>query len=167
MSQLAQPPPPPKWVLDLNSPSISKPKNGSTLPDPPGFTPSNAITKKEKGGNGSTVAKQRKLPSGDEMDILKMKKAWEVAIQPAKNLPMSAIGMYMSGNSLQIFTIFMLFQCFKAPISGLLGLQAQFARFESDGARHRLWMTKLVYILCNLLGFALGIWKINQMGLLP
>jgi hypothetical protein len=64
----AIPPPPPQWVLDLNS-TPAKPKNAS-LPDPPGYTA--AMTKKER--------------------TLKMKKAWEVAIAPAKQLPMNAFG---------------------------------------------------------------------------
>lgn len=50
------------------------------------------------------------------MDQLKLKKAWEVALAPAKQLPMNAFGMYMTGNTLQIFSIFMVFTLFKAPI---------------------------------------------------
>ena len=78
------------------------------------------------------------------MDTLKLKKAWEMAIAPAKQLPMNAFGMYMSGNSLQIF-----------------------ARFETEGTRDRLILVKLAYVACNFLALALGIWKVNGMGLLP
>jgi hypothetical protein len=34
---MAAPPPPPQWVIDLNSPPITKPKS-SGIPDPPGYT---------------------------------------------------------------------------------------------------------------------------------
>lgn len=34
----------------------------------------------------------RKAPTTEEMDVLKLKKAWELAIAPAKQLPMNAIG---------------------------------------------------------------------------
>lgn len=81
----ASPPPPPQWVLDLNS-DPAKPKNAS-LPDPPGYTAS--LTKKERAQSSKTA---RKPPTADEMDTLKMKKAWEVAIAPAKQLPMNAFG---------------------------------------------------------------------------
>jgi ER membrane protein complex subunit 4 len=30
-------PPPPQWVVDLNSPPVVKPR-GVSIPDPPGFT---------------------------------------------------------------------------------------------------------------------------------
>jgi hypothetical protein len=79
------PPPPPQWVLDLNS-TPAKPKNAS-LPDPPGYTA--AMTKKERAQSSKTA---RKPPTSEEMDTLKMKKAWEVAIGPAKQLPMNAFG---------------------------------------------------------------------------
>lgn len=101
------------------------------------------------------------------MDTLKLKKAWEIAIAPAKQLPMNAFGMYMSGNSLQIFSIMMVFMLFKGPITALISIQSVFDRFESEGTRERLLGVKLVYIACNLLAMGLGIWKINGMGLLP
>jgi len=101
------------------------------------------------------------------MDTLKIKKAWEVAIAPAKSLPMSAIGMYMAGNTLQIFSIFMLFTLFKTPLQALMNISAQFGRFESEGTRSRMFLVKVVYTLTNFLALAMGIWKVNQMGLLP
>ena len=79
------PRPPPQWVLDLNS-TPTKPKNAS-LPDPPGYTAS--LTKKERAQSSKTA---RKPPTSEDMDTLKMKKAWEVAIAPAKQLPMNAFG---------------------------------------------------------------------------
>jgi hypothetical protein len=80
---------------------------------------------------------------------------------------MNAIMMYMSGNSLQIFSIMMVFMLFKNPITGLLGLNQAFARFETEGTRARLWGVKFMYILMQLAALALGIWKVNGMGLLP
>jgi hypothetical protein len=90
-----------------------------------------------------------------------------VAIAPAKQLPMNAIGMYMSGNSLQMFSIMMVFMLFKAPIQALLNINQTFVRFESDGKKQELLMVKAAFIGCNLLALALGTWKVNQMGLLP
>lgn len=101
------------------------------------------------------------------MDTLKLKKAWELAIAPAKALPMNAIGMYMSGNSLQIFSIMMVFMLFKNPVQAILSIGQVFARFETPGIKQQLWGVKLVYVACNCLALALGIWKVNGMGLLP
>jgi hypothetical protein len=124
---MAAPPPPPQWVLDLNS----------TSPEPPRTT------------------------------TLKLKKAWEVALAPAKSLPMNAIGMYMSGNSLQMFSIMMVFMLFKAPLQALFSINQTFARFETEGKRQEMWMVKGAFVGCNLLALALGMWKVNGMGLLP
>jgi hypothetical protein len=117
----------------------------------------------------STTSKAPSHPpaTAEETDTLKLKKAWEVAIAPAKQLPVNAIMMYMSGNSLQIFSVMMVFMLFKAPIQALISLPSTFTRFETDGTRGRLWVVKLVYVLIQLVALGFGIWKVNGMGLLP
>lgn len=54
------------------------------------------MTKKERAQSSKTA---RKPPTTEEMDTLKMKKAWEVAIGPAKQLPMNAFGASRSQGS--------------------------------------------------------------------
>jgi ER membrane protein complex subunit 4 len=44
----------------------------------------------------------RKAPTQEETDTLKLKKSWEIALAPGKQLPMQLIMSYMSGNSLQV-----------------------------------------------------------------
>lgn len=177
-----QPPPPPQWVVDLNNPPATPPK--VTIADPPGYTAS--LTRRDRAASSKQAA-VRKQPTPEEMDTLKMKKAWEVAIAPAKQLPMNAIGMllprhdpapsfkltnhlsgmYMTGNTLQIFSIFMVFTLFKTPILAALNIQRTFAPFEAPGTSSRLIMVKVVYLLTNALMLGLGVWKVNAMGLLP
>lgn len=101
------------------------------------------------------------------MDTLKLKKAWEVALAPVKNLPMTAIMMYMSGNSLQIFSIMMVLMAFKGPIMGIVATNQAFERFESDTNRGKVLQVKLAYVVMQILALALGVWKVNSMGLLP
>lgn len=101
------------------------------------------------------------------MDTLKLKKAWEVALAPVKQLPMTAIMMYMSGNSLQIFSIMMVGMAFKNPIMGLMATNQAFEKLESEGTKAKITMVKAVYVAMQLLALALGIWKVNGMGLLP
>lgn len=115
----------------------------------------------------SKLSLTRKPPTTAETDTLKIKKSWELAIAPAKQLPMNAIMMYMSGNSLQIFSIMMVFMLFKNPIIGLMQTNQVFARFESEGTRKSLWLVKLVYVAMQLAALAMGVWKVNGMGLLP
>lgn len=101
------------------------------------------------------------------MDTLKLKKAWEVALAPVKGLPMTAIMMYMSGNSLQIFSIMMVLMAFKNPVMGLLATNQAFERFQSDGNRAQILQVKLAYVAMQLLALGVGVWKVNAMGLLP
>lgn len=86
---------------------------------------------------------------------------------PSKQLPMNAIMMYMSGNSLQIFSIMMVFMLFKGPIQGLINTNAVFAKFDTEGTHKKLLGVKAVYVLVQFGLLALGVWKVNAMGLLP
>jgi hypothetical protein len=110
---------------------------------------------------------QRQAKTPEEMDTLKLKKAWEVAIAPVKGLPMTAIMMYMSGNSLQIFSIMMVWMAFKNPIMGIMSTNQAFERFQSESLKVEILRIKFVYILTQLLALAVGVWKVNSMGLLP
>ncbi|KAI0600973.1 hypothetical protein F4775DRAFT_544451 [Biscogniauxia sp. FL1348] len=163
----------PKWVADLQYPPTPKAKNGS-IPDPPGYpSPSTGLSKKHASKDASKSQQQqqqqppRKQPTPEEMDELKLKKAWEVATAPVKSLPMTAIMMYMSGNSLQIFSIMMVYMAFKNPVVGLLATNTALERFESDTNRSRMLQVKLAYVAMQLLALAVGVWKVNAMGLLP
>lgn len=167
---MAAPPPPPQWVLDLNSSPPTKPRNSTTFADPPGFTPTTTQQQQQVKGSktgSKTAPPARTKPTEEETSTLKLKKAWEVALAPAKQLPMNAIGMYMSGNSLQMFSIMMVFMLFKAPVQALLNINQTFARFETEGKKQELLMAKLAFVACNMLALALGTWKVNAMGLLP
>ncbi|CAD6504782.1 BgTH12-00285 [Blumeria graminis f. sp. triticale] len=150
----------PQWVIDLNSTPI-KPKFSST-PDPPGYTSTS-----QKKHQSLSKATDFISPSPADKDVLKLKKAWELALAPVKQLPMTAFMMYMSGNTLQIFSIMMVVMAFKTPFMGLLATNQVFEKFESDGTKSQLVMVKIVYISMQILALALGIWKVNGMGLLP
>lgn len=80
---------------------------------------------------------------------------------------MNAIMMYMSGNSLQIFSIMMVFMLFKGPIQGLINTNAAFAKLEAENNKRKMFGVKIVYVLMQCLLLGLGIWKVNGMGLLP
>lgn len=137
------------------------------LPLLPSLTSANSRTQQRSASSKQQQQQPRKAPTPEETDTLKLKKSWEIALAPAKQLPMNAIMMYMSGNSLQIFSIMMVFMLFKNPIQGLLATNQTFTRFESEGTRSKMWMVKVTYVLMNLVALSLGIWKVNGMGLLP
>ncbi|GAB1316760.1 hypothetical protein MFIFM68171_06970 [Madurella fahalii] len=156
----------PAWATELKNPPAHKSKQAG-IPDPPGFPSSQPPTNSKKKDTKDSKAAQRKPPTPEEMDTLKVKKAWEVALGPIKSLPMTAIMMYMSGNSLQIFSIMMVFMAFKNPIMGILATNQAFERFETETNKAKIVQVKLAYVVMQLVALALGIWKVNSMGLLP
>ncbi|KAF4990824.1 hypothetical protein FDECE_14230 [Fusarium decemcellulare] len=155
----------PVWVTQLEYPPLAKAKV-SGIQDPPGYNPGSAVAHSKKQNKDGKV-QPRKPPTAEEMDTLKVKKAWEVALAPVKGLPMTAIMMYMSGNSLQIFSIMMVFMAFKNPLMGLVNTNQALERFQTENNSAQLLQVKLVYVACQLVALGVGIWKINTMGLLP
>ncbi|KAI8342642.1 hypothetical protein BC941DRAFT_389691 [Chlamydoabsidia padenii] len=107
----------------------------------------------------------------DHNDVeLKIKRAWDVAMGPAKTIPMNAIMIYMSGNGVQIFSVMITVMLFITPIKAIMSLGQTFERFETKGSKQPgadLLVSKLTFIGLNLLTICLGIYKIDAMGLLP
>ena len=66
-----------------------------------------------------------------------------------------------------MFSIFMVFTLFKNPLVQIFGTNSVFVPYETESTKAKLLMVKLAYIACNILTLALGIYKVNAMGLLP
>ncbi|RKO99390.1 hypothetical protein CXG81DRAFT_2036, partial [Caulochytrium protostelioides] len=118
---------------------------------------------------------------------LKLKKAWDVAMAPAKSIPMNAFMLWMSGNSIQIFSILITVMMLLNSVKAAMAVRAAFAQFEkADGrgapgdpaatesvaafhaiTQDPLLLPKIVFCLTHLGSFALGVWKCGAMGLLP
>ena len=88
-----------------------------------------------------------------------------IAKAPGQQLLMTAFMLWMSGNSLQIFSIMMLSMALWKPISEMLNVQTRFARFADSGVD--MTLPKITFIALHLAGLALGLYKCNTMGLLP
>lgn len=172
------PPPSPQWVIDLNNLPSSRPRPNPSIPDPPGFSQGSAgkvcfmypvtiISELYLSLFQGKSSKSHPTPTPTETDDLFLKKAWELALAPAKSIPMNAIMMYMSGNTLQIFSIMMTVMLFMNPLKALSTIGSTFARFDNERTHTRLWPVKLAYIGLQIATIALGIWKVNGMGLLP
>ena len=72
---------------------------------PPGFNPNLVHTQNE---------------ASQEIDSnLIVKKSWETALAPLKQIPMNLFIMYMAGNSISIFPIMMVGMLFMGPIKAL------------------------------------------------
>lgn len=73
-------------------------------------------------GSANTAAQ---LKSKEESyEALKEKRAWDMAISPAKSLPMNAFMLYMSGNSVQIFSIGILVMLLLNPLKAIANINS-------------------------------------------
>ncbi|BGP50783.1 hypothetical protein JCM10450v2_006709 [Rhodotorula kratochvilovae] len=155
-----------RWTLDYSVPESAR----ANVRDPPGYVPQLSV--KEKAKSASTLIK----PKDVDLAALRQQKAWELALAPAKAVPMQAFMMYMSGGGIQIFSIMSVWFLLKQAVSGMLGVDKAFAPFEaasktktpaSDAAAQSFLEQKIVYVLCQFALLAVGLWKCNSMGILP
>ncbi|KAG1466933.1 hypothetical protein G6F55_000169 [Rhizopus delemar] len=152
------------WIMVHHSNSNQTYASHPKLPNPIGFQPSTLqkYSKSEKSTRHSDK---------DDQAALKMRRAWDVALVPAKSIPMSLFMMYMSGNSLQIFSVMITAtMLFMQPIKAIMSAQETFSRFESTGSKKQetdLTLPKLSFIGLQLIVILLGVYRVNSMGLLP
>ncbi|CAO3621028.1 unnamed protein product [Cunninghamella blakesleeana] len=147
-----------KWTIDYSSINTTKKLN-----NPIGYEHL-AL----QSGNGVKSTRQNQSTHNDiEM---KIKRAWDVAMAPAKNIPMNAIIIYMSGNGVQIFSVMITAMLFIQPMKAIMSIGQTFERFETKGSTYPgadLLLVKLTFIGLHILTMCLGIYKVNGMGLLP
>ncbi|KAL4208578.1 hypothetical protein CU097_009685 [Rhizopus azygosporus] len=164
------------WTINYSSLADN---SSSKLPSPRGFKPSTP----QKHSRSEKTAPVLDRHGQAE---LKMKRAWDVALAPAKSIPMSLFMMYMSGNSLQIFSVVITAtMLFIQPIKAIMSVQeskyfllmplffklnlffllSAFSRFESKESD--LTLPKLSFIGLQVIVVLLGIYRVNSMGLLP
>ncbi|XP_069489880.1 ER membrane protein complex subunit 4 [Ambystoma mexicanum] len=92
------------------------------------------------------------------------KRCWDIALGPLKQIPMNLFIMYMAGNTISIFPIMMVCMMAWRPIQALMAVSATFKMLESSNQK---FLQGLVYLIGNLLGLALAVYKCQSMGLLP
>ncbi|KAH9499090.1 ER membrane protein complex subunit 4 [Bulinus truncatus] len=142
-----------KWAIEFVPSSRGRneralvPLPPENLPAPVGFMDSSVATEK-----------QRETDPG-----LIIKRSWDIALGPIKQVPMNMFIMWMAGSSISIFPIMMVGMMFFRPIQAMLSIQNTFKTIEGDQAAFQ----KLVYCIGNLLCLAMAVYKCQTMGLLP
>ncbi|KAI6222998.1 ER membrane protein complex subunit 4 [Aphelenchoides fujianensis] len=146
-----------KWRLDLygsGQRAVSRSHDG---PNPPGFNPAFAQSAQHVERGGQDQQQRQHLMS---------RRAWDMALQPVKSLPMNMIMMYMSGNTISIFPIMMVAMMAWRPIKAIMSVNAAFKPLESEYSGN-LIVHKLMFALGNCAAIALAVYKCHTMGLLP
>jgi hypothetical protein len=86
-------------------------------------------------------------------------------MKAGQSVLMTAFMLYMSGNTLHIFSIFAIGMALMQPVNGFMSFGNSFAKFEDQGVN--LLFPKLLYLAANCAGVLLVMWKFNALGLLP
>ncbi|CEF69465.1 ER membrane protein complex subunit 4 [Strongyloides ratti] len=141
-----------RWKLDFTSC-----KSNNKYTNPPGFNPRIIASQ-----GGETLTTDNK----EQQQHLLNKRSWDMALQPIKSIPMNLFMMYMTGNAISIIPLMMVGSMFWKNIQAIVTVNSTFKVLEEQMSGSII-LNKLVYIIGNLLGILLAMYKCNSMGLLP
>ena len=88
-----------------------------------------------------------------------------IAYSPGKALFTTAFMLWMSGNSIQIFSIMMTGMALINPLKAIVATGKTFEKFEKEGVDLRL--AKLIFISLQVVSLLVALYKTHAMGLLP
>ncbi|KAH3668825.1 hypothetical protein OGAPHI_002580 [Ogataea philodendri] len=151
------------WIDQYRTPTtktVKAPKK--TAKNPPGFN--DQFFKQWKDGKVKTTEKSSE--KSYDLEKLKKQRAWDVAISPAKNIPMNLIMMYMSPNSLQLIPIMMVLMLFVNSAKEIFQVKEKFEVLELKNDPDKT-MLQILYVACCLGNMLVGVWKLNKLGLIP
>lgn len=89
-----------------------------------------------------------------------------MAYGPGKNLLTTAFMLWMSGSSIQIFSIMMTGMALFNPLKALLTMNEPFKPFEKEEGVD-LKIPKVIFAFLQILSLAVALYKCSTMGLLP
>jgi len=89
-----------------------------------------------------------------------------IATSPGKNLLTTGFMLWMSGSSIQIFSIMMTGMALFNPLKAIVETRKVFAQYESEEGVD-LKVPKLIFVSIQVLSVALALHKCASMGLLP
>ncbi|WWC89361.1 uncharacterized protein L201_004283 [Kwoniella dendrophila CBS 6074] len=165
--------------------TVPQNKNNS-IPNPPGHLPPTSakqLTAKSAQPDPDVLVKQNKKSTE-----LKLRRAWDLALAPAKSLPMQAIMLYFSGSGVQIFSLGMIFMLLTGPITAVFNIfrafeslrptstpstpttnkkSSELSTVSAEPSYGPLALPMIAYVACQGLVLALGLWKCSTMGILP
>ncbi len=96
----------------------------------------------------------------------KQRHVMSIAYGPGKNLLTTAFMLWMSGSSIQIFSIMMTGMALINPIKALVALNEPFKAFDKEEGVD-LKMPKLIFAFFQILALGVALYKCSTMGLLP
>ncbi|KAF5838952.1 hypothetical protein DUNSADRAFT_1897 [Dunaliella salina] len=143
------------WKMNFDT--IMPEKQARSL-DPPAYD--DRIAKELVSSSSST----RKKDSG--MLARKQQALYSRATGPIKNIAVMCFMAWMTGNSIQIFSIIMTFSLLAQPFSAILSSGQMFQK-EPEWPQLDVLLPRLLFCLVQGAQIVFGLYKLNNMGLLP
>jgi ER membrane protein complex subunit 4 len=147
-----------RWRFNIRPKGGLKAQN--ILEAPPGFSRGEV----SKSAEAAVIDVSNSI-SQEQRVARRQKDAMGFAYSPAKNIFSTGLMLWMSGNSIQIFSIYATGNALTTPITAMLRAPTMFKRFEMEGVD--LTVPLLVFYAMQLVCLAIAVWKLNGMGLLP
>jgi hypothetical protein len=92
-------------------------------------------------------------------------KAMSLATKPGQQIAMNAFMLWMSGKTLNIFSISVTSMAILSPLQGIFSVQKTFGPMEDQNAD--VSVPKLIFVALNLVWLGIGLYKMSLMRLLP
>jgi len=142
---------------------------------PPGFVPraeqnraTTTTTSSAQQQRAATVATRRAIDAealAREHSKFRLHKAFQFAQSQLSGIGMMAFMMWMSGNSVQVFSIMATFGGIAQTTKAILNSKATFERFADKYTD--VTVPRMMFCSIQVVGLSLALNKLNAMGLLP
>eukprot|EP01039_Chlorochromonas_danica_P019317 gene19317-23366_t len=143
---------PRKWKFDMNKPvGQSVVASGAILP-PVGYDVNLDLT----ADDGSVHMSPEKQLAAKQRQVM------NIAYGPGKNLLSTAFMLWMSGSSIQIFSIMMTGMALINPLKAIFSVNDAFKAFDREEGVD-LKLPKLIFVGLQVLALAVGLYKCSTM----
>lgn len=146
-----------QWRVNLSSAGAAE-KYISSLPQPPGMAMKVEADTELDHVNVELMAEKE---SAAKQQVVN-----SIAYSPGKALFQTALMLWFSGSSIQIFSIYSTFNALSGPVKGIINTEAAFSRFSNEKGVDTS-VAKLIYVALQLVALGIGMYKCHTMGLLP
>jgi hypothetical protein len=104
--------------------------------------------------------------TADAQLAAKQRQVMSIAYGPGKSLLTTAFMLWMSGSSIQIFSIMMTGMSLINPLKAISSIGTTFKAYEKEEGLD-LKLPKLIFLGLQLLSLGVAVYKCSTMGLLP
>jgi len=124
-----------------------------------------AFSNRSSAADGVLAAKEKKQQQA--IVAKKQANAMGMATSPGKSIMMNGFMMYMSGSTLNMWSLNVTGQSILTPIKSILGMNFAFKKFEDPDGKVDMQMAKVLFAVLNLIWLGVGLYKMSKMRLLP